>query len=95
MKKLITITIATMMAFAASYAQGNTTFSTRQIPVNRGGQDDGTVNLRFYDDMPSVAYISVTDFQQLMLPGTTIGVSKKGEGKPEGVIKKMKPSKAK
>lgn len=80
MKKLITITIATMMAFAASYAQGNTTFSTRQIPVNRGGQEDGTVNLRFYDDMPSVAYISVTDFQQLMLPGTTISVTKKADG---------------
>ena len=36
--------------------------------------------MRFYEDMPSVPYISVADFQQLMLPGTTITVSKTGEG---------------
>ena len=42
--------------------------------------DDGTVTLRFYDDMPSVPYISAAAFQQLMLPGTTIEVSRTCEG---------------
>ena len=57
-----------------------TKYFTKQVPVNRGGQDGGNVTLRFYDDMPSVAYISVADFQELMLPGTTITVTKNGEG---------------
>ncbi len=48
--------------------------------MNRGGEEDGSVSLRFYDDMPSVAYISMADFQQLMLPGTTILVTKTSEG---------------
>ena len=53
---------------------------TKQVPVNRNGEDGGNVTLRFYDDMPSVAYISAADFQELMLPGTTITVIKNGEG---------------
>lgn len=54
-------------------------FTTQQVPVNRGGTMDGTVTLRFYPEKPSVAYISVADFQQLMLPGTTIIVEKTGD----------------
>ena len=61
-------------------ALADPTFVTKNVPVNRGGHDGGTVALRFYDDKPAVPYISAADFQQLMLPGTTIGVSKKGEG---------------
>lgn len=57
-----------------------TQYFTKQVPVNRNGEDGGNVTLRFYDDMPSVAYISVADFQELMLPGTTITVTKNGEG---------------
>ena len=57
-----------------------TKYFTKQVPVNRGGEDGGNVTLRFYDDMPSVAYISATDFQELVLPGTTITVTKNGEG---------------
>ena len=57
-----------------------TKYFTKQVPVNRNGEDGGNVTLRFYDDMPSVAYISVADFQELMLPGTTITVTKNGEG---------------
>ena len=57
-----------------------TKYFTKQVPVNRGGQDGGNVTLRFYDDMPSVAYISAADFQELVLPGTTITVTKNGEG---------------
>ena len=47
----------------------HTTFTTKQLPVNRYGEAIGTVNVRFYDDMPSVPYISVADFQRLLKPG--------------------------
>ena len=55
-------------------------FTTKPLPVNRYGEAIGTVNVRFYDDMPSVPYISVSDFQSLLKPGTTINVTKTGDG---------------
>ena len=57
-----------------------TAFTTKSLPVNRYGEASGTVNVRFYDDMPSVPYISVSDFQSLVKPGTTINVTKTGDG---------------
>ena len=48
------------------------------VPVNRDGQSAGTVAIRFYEDMPSVPYISVADFQNIMVPGTTVSVTKTG-----------------
>ena len=41
----------------------------------------GTVLLRFYQDMPNVAYISVSHYQEMMYPGTTIQVAGLGDGK--------------
>ena len=41
----------------------------------------GTVTLRFYNDMPNIAYISVSHFQEMIYPGTTIQVQKVGNGK--------------
>lgn len=41
----------------------------------------GTVMLRFYNDMPTVAYISVSHFQEMMYPSTTIQVQNLGNGK--------------
>ena len=70
--------VAALMA--TMNAQADPTFSTKQVPVNRGGEDGGTVSLLFYEDIPQVPYISVADFQQLMLPGTTIKVSKTADG---------------
>lgn len=57
-----------------------TAFTTKSLPVNRYGEASGTVDVRFYDDMPSVPYISVSDFQRLLKPGTTITVTKTGNG---------------
>lgn len=37
--------------------------------------------LRFYEDMPNVAYISVSHFQEMIYPGTTIQVQNFGNGK--------------
>lgn len=80
MKRSVMMVLVGLMATVSLNAQTDLTFATRQIPVNRGGEEDSIISLRFYDDLPSVAYISVADFQQLMLPGTTIGVTKTGEG---------------
>ena len=41
----------------------------------------GTVMLRFYNDMPNVAYINVSRFQEMIYPGTTIQVQSYGDGK--------------
>lgn len=55
-------------------------YTVKQLPVSRDGQSAGTVAIRFYEDMPSVPYISVADFQSLMLPGSTATVTKTGNG---------------
>ena len=55
-------------------------YTTIQAPVSRGGTASGTVAIRFYDDMPGVAYISVADFQKIILPGSSMRVQKSGEG---------------
>ena len=57
-----------------------TAYSQKQIPVNRGGKDGGTVTLRFYEDMPNVPYISVADYHHLMLPGSNFTVTMTGTG---------------
>lgn len=49
----------------------------RLVPVvDPRGEAQGTVMLRFYNDMPSVAYVSISDFQSIMYPGTTVMVTK-------------------
>ena len=57
-----------------------TGYTTKQVPVNRDGQSAGTVTIRFYEDMPHVPYISVSDFQSVVLPGSTVAVTKTGAG---------------
>ena len=79
MKKFIVFQLVLLLSLPA-LAENPLSLEKRQVPVNRGGEDDGTVCLYFFEDMPSVPYISVADFQELMLPGTTIEVSKTGEG---------------
>lgn len=49
----------------------------RLVPVmDPNNNPQGSVILRFYDDMPSVAYVSISNFQSIMYPGTTVQVSK-------------------
>ena len=55
-----------------------TAYTVKTVPVNRDGNNSGTVALRFYEDMPSVPYISVADFQNIVVPGTTVSVMKTG-----------------
>ena len=79
MKKVL-LSLLVLMLTLPALAEGPLKNEKRQVPVNRGGEDAGTVCLYFFLDMPSVPYISVSDFQELMLPGTTIKVSKTGNG---------------
>ena len=53
-------------------------YVTRTVPVVYYEAPEGSVTLRFYDDMPSVAYISIRDFHKMMLPGDVMTVSSQG-----------------
>jgi len=55
-------------------------YSERMVPViDPKGASHGMVMLRFYNDMPSVAYVSISNFHQMMYPGTTVMVVPTGE----------------
>ena len=55
-------------------------YSERLVPViDPKGASHGTVMLRFYNDMPNVAYVSISNFQQMVYPGTTVQVVPTGE----------------
>ncbi len=51
-------------------------FKVTQTSVNDNGRGTKTVSLRYYEDMPHVAYIAVSDFQNLLVPGKSIKMSK-------------------
>ena len=51
-------------------------FKVTQTSVNVNGQSAQAVALRYYEDMPHVAYISVADFQKLLLSSASIQVNK-------------------
>ena len=55
-------------------------FTAKNLPVNREGKNEGTVEIRFYEDLPNVPYISAATFQSLILPGSKMTVTKKGPG---------------
>ena len=53
----------------------------RMVPVvDPHNKPQGVVTLRFYNDMPNVAYISISNFQSMIYPGTTVQVMKTAEG---------------
>ena len=52
-------------------------YTERMVPVvDPSGDAQGVVQLRFYNDMPSVAYVSISNFQSMIYPGTTVQVVK-------------------
>ena len=56
-----------------------TTYTDKMVAVNRDGNAYGEVSLRFYSDMPSVAYISIADFHKLMTGGDVMKVTRQGD----------------
>lgn len=55
-------------------------YTERVVPVVTKVAPDGEVTLRFYDDLPDVAYISAADFQSIVLPGSVMTVTHTGKG---------------
>ena len=54
-------------------------YTDKTVDVNRDGKAYGQVALRFYSDMPSVAYISVADFHKIMTDGEAMKVNRQGD----------------
>ena len=54
-------------------------YTDKMVDVNRNGKVNGQVSLRFYSDIPSVAYISVADFHKVMTGGETMKVTRQGD----------------
>jgi hypothetical protein len=61
---------------AGDDASDKTPFKVTQVTVKNNGKSTQTVTLRYYDDMPHVAYIAVSDFQNMLVPSKSIRVSK-------------------
>jgi hypothetical protein len=55
------------------------TYTDKMVAVNRDGNAYGQVSLRFYSDMPSVAYISIADFHKLKTGGDVMKVTRQGD----------------
>ena len=55
-------------------------YTEKTFPVVTKVAPDGEVTLRFYDALPDVAYISVADFQSIVLPGSVMTVTHTGVG---------------
>ncbi|MBR0531173.1 MAG: hypothetical protein IJJ96_01055 [Bacteroidales bacterium] len=55
-------------------------YTEKVFPVVYKVTPDAQVTLRFYDALPDVPYISVSDFQAIVLPGSTMTVTHTGVG---------------
>ena len=55
-------------------------FTTKQVPVFREKLTDEKASLRFYADMPNVAYINVAEFYKLQLPKGTMDAKIQDDG---------------
>ena len=72
-------TVSTRLTVADEQPDGGA-FTERTVPVVTKVAPDGEVTLRFYNDLPDVAYISAADFQSIVLPGSTMTVTHTGVG---------------
>lgn len=54
-------------------------YTDKILPVTRGKKSEGQLRLRYYSDMPSVAYVSVADFHKLVSKGQTMTVTNQGD----------------
>ena len=57
-------------------ASDSTPYQVVQVAVNKDGKTTNGVTLRYYEDMPHVAYIAVADFQKMLMPSKRISVSR-------------------
>ena len=71
--------VSTRRAVADDQPDGGA-YTEKTVPVVTKVAPDGEVTLRFYNDLPDVAYISAADFQSIVLPGSTMTVTHTGVG---------------
>ena len=55
------------------------TYTDKMVDVSRDGKAFGQVSLRFYSDMPSVAYISAADFHRIMTGVDAMKITREGD----------------
>ena len=53
-------------------------YSKRDVPIFKDADTGETVELRFYEDMPNVAYIDIADYYHLYLPDKEMTVEENG-----------------
>lgn len=53
-----------------------TKYTDKTVSVSRDGKPQGQISIRFYNDMPSVPYISVADFHKVITNGETMKVAR-------------------
>ena len=88
MKKIVSVFALAALLAAAASAQSKVAnekpdggaYTERVVPVVTKVAPDSKVTLRFYEDMPDVAYISAADFQSIVLPGSVMKVTHTGPG---------------
>ena len=83
MKKIVSVfslaALLVVTAFTPEKPDGGA-YTERVFPVVTKVAPDSKVTLRFYEDMPDVAYISAADFQSIVLPGSVMKVTHTGPG---------------
>ncbi len=88
MKKIVSVFVLAALLVTAASAQSKIAdekpdggaYTERVVPVVTKVAPDSRVTLRFYEDMPDVAYISASDFQSIVLPGSVMKVTHIGPG---------------
>jgi len=88
MKKIVSVFVLAALLVTAASAQSKIAdekpdggaYTERVFPVVTKVAPDSKVTLRFYEDMPDVAYISAADFQAIVLPGSVMKVAHTGVG---------------
>ena len=51
---------------------GQIAYEDREIPVFRERETNETIKLRFYEDLPNVAYVNIEDYHHLYLPEAVV-----------------------
>ena len=62
----------------AEPAADSAAYSEKDVPIFRAADTGETVELRFYEDMPNVAYIDIADYYHLYMPDKEMTVEESG-----------------
>ena len=60
--------------------QGPVAYEDRDIPLFRAQLTQETIPIRFYDDMPNIAYVKIEDYHHIFLPEDQVTVEETADG---------------